>query len=118
MATSVSALKAEITRLNERVLNYQGAATREADYTGRTGRISGSDSRYTLRVWFNRVSGQTFATLTHHHPGQRDSIIADGWVDAMARDYRSDNNEGAAILALLTAAQTAAYRAMRDECAI
>ena len=67
MAKAFEAASVEVSRLH---WAYTHAPT--AEY--RTGRIAGTDSRYTLRVWDR--NSDTLAVVIHHHPGQSDSLLA------------------------------------------
>lgn len=71
-----------------RAHNLLMCLARPCDFTRRTGKIKGEESRYTLQVWYRRTSGTAYAVITHHHPRQSDSIIGDGQLDDMEQSQR------------------------------
>jgi hypothetical protein len=99
MATRVSELKARIAELEGLEMLAGFMMARAADFTAKTGRIPGCDSRYEVSVWF-RNSGIHAWQFRFIHPRQADSVHfgsdALGKADAQS-GVRCDTDENAAV---------------------
>lgn len=73
MATKVSELRAEISRLSDLEIAASVMMSRDPDFKFSTGRISGSSSRYTLCVWLRR-NGHHFWSVRHSCDGHADMV--------------------------------------------
>lgn len=116
MAISQKAFDAEVSKWQNRVWDLHKALVTEPDDTRKSGRIAGYEGKYSLRVWYRRTSGTTYAALIHHYPGQTDSVSFDGDLEDMAKmcKYR-DTPESVAISDLIHDASQAFRKVMRGE---
>jgi len=107
---SVSALKAALSEMTEQRNTLQWMVSREPSDVRRTGRIKGVESRYTLRVWYRRNSGTAECLVTHHHPGQSDSVSGPYPLETIGTMYRCDDEEGSAIHRMIDEARAAHFQ--------
>lgn len=80
LSKRLEATSAEVSRLHF-------VYTHKPDAEYRTGRIAGSDSRYSLRVWYRNC--ETLGVLVHHHPNQSDAIMDMGHIGDCAFNVRA-----------------------------
>lgn len=108
---SISALRTEVASAQSKVDTLCWMHSRQPDSAYHTGRIKGTDCRYSLRVWYRRNSGTADCLVTFHRHGQSDSVTGPWSLDMVGNEYRCDSEEGSAVHQMIVAAQSDHYRA-------
>lgn len=109
---SISSLRNALSESDGKIGDLLYTLSRAPDAEYRTGRIPGTQARYTLRVWYRKQSGTAECLVTFLFPNQAASVSGPFPIETIATQYRVDSEEGSAIHRMIDMAKSAHYQSV------
>lgn len=109
---SISSLRNALSDSERKRNDLLWMLSRSPDAEYRTGRIVGTQARYTLRVWYRKQSGTAECLVTFLFPNQAASVSGPFPIETIGTEYRVDSEEGSAIHRMIDAAKSAHYQSV------